>query len=123
LTLPLRKPIAISGNRHQRSDGWPRAPRVKNVLLKTAEGGTDAPLAETRASAITSGPRFHLGETARMKLQTKCGSAPNEENWFLLPDRLLKGTKAIQSSIQPFDLMSRRHPLSSAGAFGGEPAR
>jgi hypothetical protein len=29
-----------------------------------------------------------------------------------------KGTNAVQSSIQPFDLMSRRHPLSSAGAFG-----
>jgi hypothetical protein len=40
------------------------------------------------------------------------GSAPNEENWFLLPDRFSK-SELSRMTIQPFDLMSRRHPLSS----------
>jgi hypothetical protein len=43
-------------------------------------------------------------------------SAPNEENLFLLPDRFWK-SELFRKSIQPFDLMSRRHPLSSTRAF------
>jgi hypothetical protein len=38
-------------------------------------------------------------------------SAPNEENLFLLPDRPLAGAGSPKMTIQPFDLMSRRHPL------------
>jgi hypothetical protein len=43
-------------------------------------------------------------------------SAPNEENLFLLPDRPLAGAGSLKMTIQPFDLMSRRHPLSSTRA-------
>ena len=49
-----------------------------------------------------------------MKLQTT-KSAPNEENLFLLPDRF-SGSELLERMIQPFDLMSRRHPLSSTRA-------
>jgi hypothetical protein len=42
-------------------------------------------------------------------------SAPNEENLFLLPDRFSKSGLS-ERTIQPFDLMSRRHPLSSTRA-------
>jgi hypothetical protein len=42
-------------------------------------------------------------------------SAPNEENQFLLPDRFPK-SKLLERTSQPFDLMSRRHPLSSTRA-------
>jgi hypothetical protein len=67
----------------------------------------------TRASANTSGPdftwSFAAGEIADQK------SAPNEENLFLLRDRFLK-SELFKNTIQPFDLMSRRHPLSSTRA-------
>jgi hypothetical protein len=46
-----------------------------------------------------------------VKLRSK-DSAPNEENLFLLPDRFWE-SELPRKSIQPFDLMSRRHPLSS----------
>ena len=49
-------------------------------------------------------------------------SAPNEENWFLLPDRFSKRANSFERTIQPFDLMSRRHPLSSTRAAGLETA-
>jgi hypothetical protein len=52
-----------------------------------------------------------------MKLRTS-RSAPNEENLFLLPDRFSR-SELPERTIQPFDLMSRRHPLSSTGASGG----
>jgi len=55
--------------------------------------------------------RWALGP---VKLRSK-DSAPNEENLFLLPDRLWK-SELPPSTIQPFDLMSRRHPLSSTRA-------
>ena len=76
--------------------------------------------------------RFHQGEKDRLvKLRTSNDrSAPNEESLFLLRDRLRRRERH-KSSIQPFDLMSRRHPLSSVGAFmrigicsfRGEPTR
>ncbi len=44
------------------------------------------------------------------------GSAPNEESLFLLPDRFSRRANPCQNTIQPFDLMSRRHPLSSTRA-------
>jgi hypothetical protein len=53
-----------------------------------------------------SRPGFGPGEIAELV------SAPNEENLFLLPDPFSRD----ENSIQPFDLMSRRHPLSSTRA-------
>ena len=45
------------------------------------------------------------------------GSAPNEENLFLLPDPFF-GSSRPRMTVQPLDLMSRRHPLSSIRALG-----
>jgi hypothetical protein len=64
----------------------------------------------TRASANTSGPDLDQA-LGPVKLRSLC-SAPNEENLFLLPDPFSRD----ENSIQPFDLMSRRHPLSSTRA-------
>jgi hypothetical protein len=57
-----------------------------------------------------------------VKLRT-AGSAPNEENLFPLPDRFFEGpnsfskkSEPLELTIEPFDLMSRRHPLSSTRA-------
>jgi len=65
----------------------------------------------TRASANTSGPDFTLAKIAGEIATSR--SAPNEENLFLLPDRLSLERNSFENAIQPFDLMSRRHPLSS----------
>src|SRR6202011_2511651 len=35
---------------------------------------------------------------------------------FLLPDRFFEKIEPFETTIQPFDLMSRRHPLSSTRA-------
>jgi hypothetical protein len=74
--------------------------------------------AGTRASANTSGPDFTLELSLPVKLRTLSGPAPNEENLFLLPDRFWRERTLFQNAIQPFDLMSRRHPLSSTRATG-----
>ena len=59
--------------------------------------------------------RFHvrlwgLGKIADQR------SAPNGENLFLLPDRF-RQSELFEKTIQPSDLMSRRHPLSSTRAI------
>jgi hypothetical protein len=59
--------------------------------------------------------RFHGGPWGPVKLRTM-RSAPNEENLFLLPEGLSR-SELLETTIQPFDLMSRRHPLSSTRAF------
>ena len=68
---------------------------------------------ETRASANTSGSNFTPanpeGSNLPMKLRTIARTA--RRKLFLLPDRKSKK----ENSIQPPDLMSRRHPLSSIG--------
>ena len=58
--------------------------------------------------------RFHGGPWGPVKLRTM-RSAPNEENLFLLPEGLSR-SELLERTIQPFDLMSRRHPLSSTRA-------
>ena len=63
----------------------------------------------TRQDQISAGP------CGPVKLRSK-DSAPNEESLFLLPDRFWK-SELSRKSIQPFDLMSRRHPLSSTRAI------
>jgi len=50
-----------------------------------------APAQGTRASANTSGPDFTEAKSAG-EIADPWGSAPNEENLFLLPDRLRKRT-------------------------------
>jgi hypothetical protein len=55
--------------------------------------------------------RSHPGEAVPDEIADFKRSAPNEENLFLLPDRPGSARAPFRSSIQPFDLMSRRHPL------------
>jgi hypothetical protein len=81
---------------------------------KSERQALSAPAQGTRASANTSGPDFTCVEIA-VKLRI-LRSAPNEENLFLLPDRFSK-SELFETTIQPFDLMSRRHPLSSTRAI------
>jgi hypothetical protein len=68
----------------------------------------------TRASANTSGPDS-TWQRAPVKLRTSI-SAPNEENLFSSAGPI-SDKRVFEKSIQPFDLMSRRHPLSSTRAF------
>ena len=56
---------------------------------------------------------FHVGPKATCEIaEPLTENRTNEENLFLLPDRFSRD----ENSIQPFDLMSRRHPLSSTRA-------
>ena len=89
-----------------------KCPAPKARLSKRS--GEQETFRGTRASANTSGPDF-IRALGPVKLRSK-DSAPNEENLFLLPDRFWK-SELSRKSIQPFDLMSRRHPLSSTRAF------
>jgi hypothetical protein len=65
-----------------------------------------------------------VGEHVRTKSQPANRAAEiadlwiraDEENYFLLPVRFSRRA-SLSKSIQPFDLMSRRHPLSSTRAF------
>jgi len=73
--------------------------------------------AGTRASANTSGPDFTLSLEGQLSLPT-CEIANREEDshrtkktCFLLPDRPSGKRSFSKMTIQPFDLMSRRHPL------------
>src|SRR5579872_5711946 len=64
--------------------------------------------------------RFHLGPSGNLsrgtgEIANHLRSAPNEESLFLLPDPF-GGANPFEVEIQPFDLMSRRHPLSSTRA-------
>jgi hypothetical protein len=52
------------------------------------------------------------GEIADLWIRT------DEENFFLLPSRFSSERALSKSAVQPFGLMSRRHPLSSTRAAG-----
>ena len=54
-----------------------------------------------------------------MKLRT-FGSAPMKKTCFLLPSRFSPERALSKITVQPFDLMSRRHPLSSTKAAGSK---
>ena len=92
-------------------------PWLIGTMLKGGKIGAPGAIGNqfgTRASANTSGPDFNRG-LAPAKLRNS-RSAPNEENLFLLPDRPLREAMLLQMTTRPFDLMSRRHPLSSTRA-------
>jgi hypothetical protein len=97
-----------NGNNRSRDFGKFRAP------------GTIAPALGNEGVGEHVRTRFHLGDGLPVKLRI-LGSAPNEENLFLLPDRFSK-ERTPRKTIQPFDLMSRRHPLSSTRALYLRPA-
>ncbi|MDE2064896.1 MAG: hypothetical protein KGJ00_21040, partial [Bradyrhizobium sp.] len=64
--------------------------------------------------------RSHSGSSGKLsrgtgEIANHLRSAPNEENQFLLLDPF-GGANSLKLAVQPFDLMSRRHPLSSTRA-------
>src|SRR2546428_4760250 len=66
--------------------------------------------------------RFHAGLLAPLKLRVVRIPAPNEEKLVSSAGPVLKERASLErtlfrNTIQPFDLMSRRHPLSSTRAF------
>ena len=67
----------------------------------------------TRQDQISPGA-FGPGETAKLSRR----SAPNEETPVSSAGPVLERASPFQNTIQPFDLMSRRHPLSSTRAAG-----
>jgi hypothetical protein len=79
-------------------------------------GGDNAPAYGTRASANTSGPNLNW-QRAPVKLRT-FGSAPMKKISFFCRAGFRKERALSKSAVQPFDLMSRRHPLSSTRAVG-----
>jgi hypothetical protein len=62
---------------------------------------------------------FTSAEAARMKLRTEPRIRNERRKPVSSAAPASKGTNAVQSSVQPFDLMSRRHPLSSVGLSDG----
>jgi hypothetical protein len=70
----------------------------------------------TRASANTSGPNLNwLGPPVKLRIFE---IRTDEENFFLLPNRFSPERTLSKTKTRPFDLMSRRHPLSSTRAAG-----
>ena len=99
-------------------------PRVVRTIASKNLGNRSAPGA-IRAGSGNEGVPRERGRRRTRQDQISLGqdageiadqrSAPNEENLFLLPDRFSK-SELFETTIQPFDLMSRRHPLSSTRA-------
>jgi hypothetical protein len=77
-------------NRRKRVSGRERCNIEKGKFGKSTRRASTAALG-TRASANTSGPDFTWAEKSPVKLRK--GSAPNEENCFLLPDRFSNSSK------------------------------
>jgi hypothetical protein len=94
-------------SRQRRQPGNARVPGTK-AFRKQGRSGNEGVGEHVRT-------RFHGGPWGPVKLRTM-RSAPNEENLFLLPEGLSR-SELLETTIQPFDLMSRRHPLSSTRAF------
>jgi hypothetical protein len=82
------------------------------VLGKSMRRASTAAALGTRASANTS-DQISLGLEIAGEIAELKRSAPNEEK---LVSSAEPGFELFESSIQPFDLMSRRHPLSSTRA-------
>jgi hypothetical protein len=91
-------------------------PRAIRTIILDGFGGISAPALAARhgerGRRRTRQDQISLGQRLPVKLRIS-RSAPNEENLFLLPDRFSVERTLSKNAIQPFDLMSRRHPLSS----------
>jgi hypothetical protein len=97
-----------------RAVGTLRRRRAFRELGHSGNRSVPGTRALTRASANTSGPDFMPGFFP-MKLRDVRIPAPNEETCFFCRTgfegaKLLERT-LFRNTIQPFDLMSRRHPL------------
>jgi hypothetical protein len=82
--------------------------------VSSAGKGTSASQG-TRASANTSGPDFTWA-FGPVKLRTKIRTERRKLASSAGP--VFRKSELFGSTIQPFDLMSRRHPLSSTRAAG-----
>jgi hypothetical protein len=95
---------------------WPTSAHDRGRIWENQNAGTNGAATGTRASANTSGPDFTLGPRPREIAKLQGDPHRTKKNLFLLPDRFLKERALSKNTIQPFDLMSRRHPLSSTRA-------
>jgi hypothetical protein len=78
-------------------------------------GGDNAPAGNEGVGEhvrTKSQPAKRAGETADLWIRT------DEENFFLPPNRFSPERTLSKTTTRPFDLMSRRHPLSSTRAAG-----
>ncbi|MHB8271268.1 hypothetical protein [Bradyrhizobium sp.] len=85
-------------------------------ILGIRSAGDNAPACGTRASANTSGPNLNWRRVP-VKLRT-FGSAPMKKTSFFCRTGFREERALSKSAVRPFDLMSRRHPLSSTRAAG-----
>ena len=99
--------------RHEAAGG--RGIESLAIFGNQSAGGDNAP---TRNEGVgehvrtKSQPAKSAGEIADLWIRT------DEENFFLLPDRFSPERALSKMTVQPFGLMSRRHPLSSTRAAG-----
>ena len=135
-TLRLGKSITMAATawrsiRYENVTAPPRANRGAQVSTtpidrpgrftgSVSPGIKPAPAIGTRASANTSGSNSTWAKTAGEIADH--GSAPNEEcqqgyAGFFCRTVFRKERALSKIAIRPFDLMSRRHPLSSTRAF------
>jgi hypothetical protein len=109
---------------------WQSDNHCRNVPRHEAAGGWDRQFDnfwETKTPAANAAAGNEgVGEHVRTKSQrTKSAGEiadrwirTDEENFFLLPNRFSLRASPVEKTVQPFDLMSRRHPLSSTRAAG-----
>jgi hypothetical protein len=117
-TLPFGKAITIAAT-------YPgMKPRVGGIgrLAIFGKSKRRAPMPRLRNEGVgehvrtKSQPAKSAAETADLWIRT------DEENFFLLPSRFSPERTLLKITVRPFDLMSRRHPLSSTRAAGLEVA-
>ena len=92
---------------------WASRPPTNHAGEETSEAGRHP--AERGRRRTRQDQDFTSAEAARIKLRTELRIRNERRKPVSSAAPASKGTNAIQSSIQPFDLMSRRHPLSSVG--------
>ena len=76
-----------------------------------------APRGITRASANTSGSDFTVSKQPLVKLRTFEKDPHRSKKACFFCRTGFEDADAYRNTIQPFDLMSRRHPLPSIRAF------
>ncbi|HYS86283.1 MAG TPA: hypothetical protein VEN78_14970 [Bradyrhizobium sp.] len=95
------RPLGATGDQDNHSEGFG----------ENQSAGASGAARGTRASANTSGPDFTwakiAGEIADLKLRTE-----RRKTCFFCRTGFVRAN-SFENAIQPFDLMSRRHPLSS----------
>jgi hypothetical protein len=93
--------LGATGDQDNHSDGFGRI-SAPALAARHRERGRR----RTRQDQIS------LGQRLPVKLRIS-RSAPNEENFVSSAGPVFARANSFENAIQPFDLMSRRHPLSS----------